>query len=518
MMLPALDHPAVSPRDSPSSQRYCLASAREPSVDRAFYPHQPPASLSPRRMREASVSPTSTEIKVSRFYSGRWTPDPESRPGKVAQHMPAGREEVRTMASQLHEALNAGDCAHADEVWSNVFCELVRQVRVHTVDRGELLEAVRAHYEGKIKVLRDQVRKQEVTVKKLQSDMSILFGESKDQSYEELEHVPADAAALKPHSEQGRAGDEGKAEQQRDARVPHGEPASAAEASELATTSRHRPAEEELAARAERRRKKRAQMILDAARPMRPSDRAQIGLALMKDPREDGADVGSEEVIRQLLTSVPPARRGELLANELLRLPSSDAVAAWAMIADRSSDHARSGIFGVVGRLMAEDEREAQLIHMMSVSSPASRANIASGMLAHLPLAERQNAIVTTLGRLPRHEKVYILRDAFNELNIAESVDVVAGKASDMEKDQRESYYCKHIDQLSGPERAVVIEQQLVGLPTDTRGRLIASVAGMCTGPERKKIWLTLGGEEFGNTLNMKRADSELNILDADTS
>jgi hypothetical protein len=130
-------------------------------------------------------------------------------------------------------------------------------------------------------------------------------------------------------------------------------------------------------------------------------------------------------------------------------------------------------------------------------------------MLSQLPLAERQQSIQRTIQRLPRHERVYILRDSFTVLNIAESVDVVAGRASDMDKEERESFYCKHLDQLAGPERAAVIETSLVGLPPGTRGRLIASVAGMCTNPERKKIWLTLGGEEFGNTQRLKRANSK---------
>lgn len=515
--LPALVDSRLSPRVSPPFQRSYLTPCKEPTIEKAFSPRQPPISVSPRRTRERAISPTSTDLKVSRFYSGKPAPDPESRPGMVALHASAGRDEVRAMASRLQDALNAGDCAHADHVWSNLFTELVRQVQVHTFERGELLETVRAHYEAKVKVLQDQVRNQQRTVKKLQGDMSVLFGSSADEldsSGPDLEECGAesaggevaagDAADVPTVQVGSRARLGSNAQLGSKAGLGHGPAPTPA-----AATSRFRPSDRELAQRADERLTKRRHMILNAARPMRPAERAQLGLALMKDEKEGEEATGSGEVIHHLLESVPVAQRGTLLAGELLLLPERDALAAWAAIADRSSDQAKIDLFGVVSRLMSEQDFEAQLTEMMSTSHPSSRANIASALLAELPMAERQQAIVRTIQRLPRHERVYILRDTFSELNTAESVDMVAGKASDMDKGEREGFYCKHLDQLNGPERAVVIETHLVGLPPDTRGRLIASVAGMCTGPERKKIWLTLGGEEFGTTMRLKHADSK---------
>jgi uncharacterized coiled-coil protein SlyX len=493
----------------------------EPTIEEVFTPRQPPICVSPRRARECAVSLTSAELKVHRFYNGKPAPDPESRPGMVALHASAGRDEVRALATRLHDALNTGDCAHADLVWSNLFSELVRQVQVHTCERGELLETVRAHYEAKVKALQEQVRSQQTTVKKLQGDMSLLFGSAVDEaggSGSDPEEGGADTSrgetaardtASVSTAQLGSKGGPGPD-------TPLGSKSGlgfGAAPTSGAAISRSRPSDRELAQRADERRQKRTQMILTAARTMRPAERAKLGLDLMKDGEEGAEQIGSGEVIHHLLASVPAAQRGTLLAEQILRLPATDALATFAAIADGSSDQARSGLFGVVGRLMSEQEREMQLIEMMSTSDPSSRANIASGMLSQLPLAERQKAVVRTIQRLPRHERVYILRDSFSELNIAESVDVVAGKASDMDKEERESFYCKHLDQLSCPERAVVIEMHLVGLPADTRGRLIGSVAGMCTGPERKKIWMMLGGEKFGNMLNLKGVDSDDHLV-----
>jgi len=408
--LPDALFPRASPRSSPSAPP--RRSPREPTSEQAFSPRQLPAALSPRRVREGASSPTSTELRVNRLYTSKQAPSADSRHGHVALHTPSGREEVRAMANRLQGALNAGDCTHADAVWSSVFSELVRQVQVHTAERGELLEMVRAQYEGKVKVLRERTRKQEAQLKKLQVDYNVLFGAGEDEQGE-----PGSAAV-----EAGAAG----------------APLDAAPVPVVAGPRAGTPGLSAIAATAlsQGRREKRLRMMLDAGRAMRAVDRAELGLALMQS---DGDVRGCGNVIAELLASLPTEQRATLLAKALLTLPPTDAVSAWAIIADGSSDQARTGIFSVVGRLMSDVEREAQLIEMMAAAEPSLRANISAGMLSNLPTANRQDSIVRILRKLPRHERTYILTDSFHEVNATEvsiypsihlSISSVAGNPS----------------------------------------------------------------------------------------
>lgn len=74
----------------------------------------------------------------------------------------------------------------------------------------------------------------------------------------------------------------------------------------------------------------------------------------------------------------------------------------------------------------------------------------------------------------------------------------MAGRASDMERTDREDFYAKQLDTLAAPERTAVLERHLVAMPLDIRGKMLSEVAAMCTGPERTKIWKSLGGAVFG--------------------
>ena len=140
-----------------------------PPAARAEQPSALPSSLPP--------SPRKVLLVHRPAYTHLGTPNDEPElfeagPERVvyrAYSRPSNRTEAIQLAAEVEARLVAAgtDARSASQCWQGALRELVRQVYVHCAERGELLDRVRAWYEGELGRLRAVERKGREKEKKL---------------------------------------------------------------------------------------------------------------------------------------------------------------------------------------------------------------------------------------------------------------------------------------------------------------------------------------------------------------